>query len=201
MARKLQREALQRGIIEICHGHPALKWLRRTRDLCEAALVGNGLHLMFTYQRDTAVDKGIASSCAAPSRVIFYLRCLSPTCTASSSIFLIPDKVLPQLLSMFIVIVISSDFIRPRKNLAEDPLHDGYRKLRWVRPAPSRRVSNGSLCLSIRCSWNVWPSSRLEATRMAVPLGCLYTPNKKIPGLLTLPYEPVSCRPNHQLFA
>ena len=77
MARKLQREALQRGIIEICHGHPALKWLRRTRDLCEAALVGNGLHLMFTYQRDTAVDKGIASSCAAPSRVIFYLRCLS----------------------------------------------------------------------------------------------------------------------------
>jgi protein transport protein SEC23 len=29
---------------------------------------------------------------------------------------------------------------------------------------------------------------------MAVPLGCLYTPNKKIPGLLTLPYEPIYCK-------
>ena len=44
----------------------------------------------------------------------------------------------------------------------------------------------------VRFSWNVWPSSRLEATRMSVPLGCLYTPNKKIPGLLQLPYKPVS---------
>jgi hypothetical protein len=24
-----------------------------------------------------------------------------------------------------------------------------------------------------RFSWNVWPSSRLEATRIVVPLGCL----------------------------
>ncbi|CAM9624222.1 unnamed protein product, partial [Choristocarpus tenellus] len=31
---------------------------------------------------------------------------------------------------------------------------------------------------SIRFSWNVWPSSRLEATRMVVPVGCLYTPMK-----------------------
>ena len=28
---------------------------------------------------------------------------------------------------------------------------------------------------SIRFSWNVWPNSRLEATRIAVPLGTLYT--------------------------
>ena len=25
----------------------------------------------------------------------------------------------------------------------------------------------------IRSSWNIWPSSRLEATRIVVPLGCL----------------------------
>ena len=31
----------------------------------------------------------------------------------------------------------------------------------------------------IRLSWNVWPSSRLEATRMVVPLGALYTPLKE----------------------
>ena len=31
----------------------------------------------------------------------------------------------------------------------------------------------------VRLSWNVWPSSRLEATRMVVPLGALYTPLKE----------------------
>ena len=34
----------------------------------------------------------------------------------------------------------------------------------------------------VRMSWNVWPSSRLEATRLVVPLGCLYTPLKEKPG-------------------
>lgn len=29
---------------------------------------------------------------------------------------------------------------------------------------------------------------------MAVPLGCVYSPNKHIPDLLTLPYEPVYCK-------
>lgn len=46
----------------------------------------------------------------------------------------------------------------------------------------------------VRCSWNVWPSSRLEATRVVVPLGCLYTPLKTIenmPGHLT--YDPIRC--------
>ena len=46
----------------------------------------------------------------------------------------------------------------------------------------------------VRFSWNVWPSSRLEATRMVVPLGCLYTPLKPIPELPVLPYEPVVCK-------
>ena len=46
----------------------------------------------------------------------------------------------------------------------------------------------------VRFSWNVWPSSRLEATRMVVPLGCLYTPLKAIGELPLLPYEPVVCK-------
>jgi len=46
----------------------------------------------------------------------------------------------------------------------------------------------------VRFSWNVWPSSRLEATRIVVPLGCLYTPLKAIEGLPLLPYEPVMCK-------
>ena len=49
----------------------------------------------------------------------------------------------------------------------------------------------------VRFSWNVWPSSRLEATRMVVPLGCLYTPLKERPDLPPIQYDPVLCtRPN-----
>lgn len=36
----------------------------------------------------------------------------------------------------------------------------------------------------VRFTWNVWPSSRLEATRLVVPLGCLYQPLKERPGQL-----------------
>ncbi|XP_074663106.1 protein transport protein Sec23A-like [Tubulanus polymorphus] len=45
----------------------------------------------------------------------------------------------------------------------------------------------------VRLSWNVWPSSRLEATRMVVPLGCLYTPLKERPDLPPIQYDPVLC--------
>jgi len=49
----------------------------------------------------------------------------------------------------------------------------------------------------VRFSWNVWPSSRLEATRMVVPLGCLFTPLKERPDLPPIQYDPVLCtRPN-----
>jgi len=34
----------------------------------------------------------------------------------------------------------------------------------------------------VRLSWNVWPASRLEATRLVVPVGCLYQPLKERPG-------------------
>lgn len=46
----------------------------------------------------------------------------------------------------------------------------------------------------VRFSWNVWPSSRLEATRVVVPLGCLYSPLKKIENMPeALPYDPIKC--------
>ncbi|XP_050407148.1 protein transport protein Sec23B [Patella vulgata] len=45
----------------------------------------------------------------------------------------------------------------------------------------------------VRFSWNVWPSSRLEATRMVVPLGCLYTPLKERPDLPPIQYDPILC--------
>eukprot|EP01087_Luapelamoeba_hula_P015523 TRINITY_DN4651_c0_g1_i1.p1 TRINITY_DN4651_c0_g1~~TRINITY_DN4651_c0_g1_i1.p1 ORF type:complete len:758 (+),score=106.88 TRINITY_DN4651_c0_g1_i1:183-2456(+) len=47
-----------------------------------------------------------------------------------------------------------------------------------------------------RWSWNIWPTSRLEATRMVVPLGCLYTPLMKVSTPL-LNYEPVGCKSCH----
>ena len=45
----------------------------------------------------------------------------------------------------------------------------------------------------VRFTWNLWPSSRLEATRLIVPLGCLYTPLKERFNLPALNYEPVLC--------
>uniref|UniRef100_A0A8C9VWA0 Protein transport protein SEC23 n=1 Tax=Scleropages formosus TaxID=113540 RepID=A0A8C9VWA0_SCLFO len=49
----------------------------------------------------------------------------------------------------------------------------------------------------VRFSWNLWPSSRLEATRLVVPVSCLFTPLKECPDLPPVQYEPVLCgRPN-----
>jgi len=45
----------------------------------------------------------------------------------------------------------------------------------------------------IRLSWNVWPSSRLEATRMVVPVAALFTPLKERPDLPPIQYDPVTC--------
>jgi protein transport protein SEC23 len=46
----------------------------------------------------------------------------------------------------------------------------------------------------VRYTWNVWPSSRLEATRLVVPLAALYTPLKETQTLATLPYQPIVCK-------
>ena len=49
----------------------------------------------------------------------------------------------------------------------------------------------------IRLTWNVWPSSRLEATRLVVPLAALYTPLKEKPSLPPLQYDPILCTRNN----
>lgn len=49
----------------------------------------------------------------------------------------------------------------------------------------------------VRFTWNVWPFSRIEATRMVVPLGCLYQPIKDRPDLPPLQYDPVLCTRNN----
>lgn len=46
----------------------------------------------------------------------------------------------------------------------------------------------------IRFSWNVWPSNNLNATRIVVPVGCLYTPMKDIEKLPVLEYQALSCK-------
>ncbi|XP_060870570.1 protein transport protein Sec23A [Metopolophium dirhodum] len=48
----------------------------------------------------------------------------------------------------------------------------------------------------VRLSWNVWPASRLEATRLVVPVGCLYQPLKERPDLPPIQYDPVLCTRN-----
>ncbi|XP_040575211.1 protein transport protein Sec23A isoform X2 [Lepeophtheirus salmonis] len=45
----------------------------------------------------------------------------------------------------------------------------------------------------IRLTWNVWPSSRIESTRMVVPLGAFYTPLKERLDLPPIQYDPVLC--------
>ncbi|KAL8914008.1 MAG: hypothetical protein Q9171_001259 [Xanthocarpia ochracea] len=47
----------------------------------------------------------------------------------------------------------------------------------------------------IRLSWNTFPSSRMEASRLVVPIGALYTPLKEKPDTPLLQYEPVTCKP------
>lgn len=47
----------------------------------------------------------------------------------------------------------------------------------------------------VRLSWNVLISSRLEATRIIVPIGCMYTLLKDRPDLPPVVYEPVTCKP------
>ncbi|KAK2765386.1 GTPase-activating protein S23 [Arachnomyces sp. PD_36] len=46
----------------------------------------------------------------------------------------------------------------------------------------------------IRLSWNTFPSTRMEASRLIVPIGAIYTPLKEKPDTPLLQYEPVVCK-------
>eukprot|EP00040_Diaphanoeca_grandis_P001596 m.18936 g.18936 ORF g.18936 m.18936 type:complete len:765 (-) comp12269_c1_seq1:22-2316(-) len=45
----------------------------------------------------------------------------------------------------------------------------------------------------VRFAWNVLPTSRVEATRMVVPVSCLICPLKERPDLPPICYDPVMC--------
>jgi len=45
----------------------------------------------------------------------------------------------------------------------------------------------------IRFSWNNWPTSKQEATKAVIPVGCLYTPLKQSQNIPLVQYEPVLC--------
>lgn len=47
----------------------------------------------------------------------------------------------------------------------------------------------------IRFNWNVWPSSRVDAAKVVLPLGCMFTPLKEssTKPLPAISYEPVLC--------
>eukprot|EP00771_Trimastix_marina_P000269 gnl/Trimastix_PCT/1282.p1 GENE.gnl/Trimastix_PCT/1282~~gnl/Trimastix_PCT/1282.p1 ORF type:complete len:761 (+),score=284.41 gnl/Trimastix_PCT/1282:56-2284(+) len=46
----------------------------------------------------------------------------------------------------------------------------------------------------LRTSWNVWPTSRVDAGRMIIPFGSLYTPLKKIKDMPVLDSQPILCK-------
>ncbi|KAJ1561917.1 GTPase-activating protein S23 [Nowakowskiella sp. JEL0078] len=70
-----------------------------------------------------------------------------------------------------------------------------------LQQVPQQEVHTGSQSFEdiedrdgIRLSWNVWPNSRVEATRLIVPIGTLYTPLKEREGQISFDYEPVWCK-------
>lgn len=56
---------------------------------------------------------------------------------------------------------------------------DGSRRPGWAMADFSELEERDGL----RLSWNVWPNSRIEATKCVIPFAALYTPNKQLRGL------------------
>eukprot|EP00899_Mesostigma_viride_P022815 jgi/Mesvir1/3718/Mv14997-RA.3 len=46
----------------------------------------------------------------------------------------------------------------------------------------------------LRLSWNIWPNSRLEATKCVVPFAAMYTPVRALQDMPVLPYAPIRCK-------
>lgn len=40
----------------------------------------------------------------------------------------------------------------------------------------------------VRLTWNVWPNSRIEATKCVIPFASIYTPCKRVQDLLVRPH-------------
>jgi protein transport protein SEC23 len=45
-----------------------------------------------------------------------------------------------------------------------------------------------------RFSWNIWPSTKADATKAVVPIGAMYTPLKMTSNFELVEYDPVQCR-------
>jgi protein transport protein SEC23 len=47
----------------------------------------------------------------------------------------------------------------------------------------------------LRFDWNIWPQTRVEAAKIVLPLGCLFTPLRESQSrpLPPIQYEPVLC--------
>lgn len=35
----------------------------------------------------------------------------------------------------------------------------------------------------VRLTWNLWPNSKLEATKCVIPFSAVYNPNKRLPNM------------------
>ena len=47
----------------------------------------------------------------------------------------------------------------------------------------------------VRLTWNVWPSTRVEAAKCVVPCAALYSPVKPLgPTAPVVSYDPVRCK-------
>ena len=46
----------------------------------------------------------------------------------------------------------------------------------------------------VRLSWNVWPYSKVEATKCVLPFAALYTPLKRIENMHVAEYDPIRCK-------
>ncbi|KAF5465105.1 hypothetical protein F2P56_015136 [Juglans regia] len=46
----------------------------------------------------------------------------------------------------------------------------------------------------VRMSWNVWPRTKVEASKCVIPLAASFSPIRPNPDIITLPYAPLRCK-------
>ncbi|XP_039007327.1 protein transport protein SEC23-like [Hibiscus syriacus] len=47
---------------------------------------------------------------------------------------------------------------------------------------------------AVRMTWNVWPRTKVEASKCVLPLACTISPIRSHPDIPTLPYAPLRCK-------
>lgn len=110
----------------------------------------------------------------SPTR--FVLLCLAVVCASTWSVAL-------------------DTFVFGAPNSATCSISRTSRSATVSTPFSAAKSNDKPITLGVRLSWNVWPSSRIEATRTVVPISALYTPLKLREDLPPVLYEPVACKP------